>query len=381
MLQLFLTAIISFIVAFMAIPVIIHIADKKKLYDIPDERKLHNHSIASLGGIGIFLAVVFSCLVSIDFQYHSEFQYFLAAMFIMFFIGLKDDIIELSAFKKFVAQIVAASLVIYLGNIRIESLYGIFGVYEMEPMYGIPLTYIVIILIINAYNLIDGIDGLAGGLGLMATMLLGTYFYFVDLMPYAILSFSMSAALMAFLIFNVQPARIFMGDSGALLLGLVLSILTLKFINVASNPLAAVHLASAASIGVTILLIPLVDTIRVFSIRILHGQSPFTPDRNHIHHILLDKGLSHSSITLVCVSSNIIMIACTYFAKGFNNTFLLSFVLLFSFTVIKLLNIGSSHRKYIIQNDVVVGYKGEKTASKVIDLSTKTHAPVENRKG
>ncbi len=377
--QLLVTAIISFIVAFLAIPVIIHIADKKKLYDIPDERKLHKHTIASLGGIGVFIAIVFSCLVSADFQSFPEFQYFFASMFIIFFIGLRDDIIALSAFKKFVAQIIAAGIIIHFGGIRIESLYGLFGVDELVPMYSIPLTYITMILVINAFNLIDGIDGLAGGLGLMVSLLLGTYFGFAGLAAYAALSFSLSAALLAFLIFNFHPAKIFMGDCGSLLVGLICSVLVLKFINTASSPAAVLPIPSATVIGISLILIPLVDTIRVFSIRILKGRSPFSPDRNHIHHILLDKGLSHSAITLICVSVNITVIAAVYFAKGSNDTLMLITMFAFSFVIIGLLYSTLSRRKLVMQRQIISDLQAKRATSKVIDLSTKQ--PLEKVQG
>ncbi|GAB3412912.1 MraY family glycosyltransferase [Niabella aquatica] len=356
-----------------------HIADKKKLYDIPDERKLHKHTIASLGGVGVFIAVVFSCLVSVDFQSFPEFQYFFASIFIIFFIGLKDDIIALSAFKKFVAQIIAAGIIIHFGGIRIESLYGIFGVNELAPVYSVPLTYITMILVINAFNLIDGIDGLAGGLGLMVSLLLGTYFYIAGLTSYAILSFSLSAALLAFLIFNFHPAKIFMGDCGSLLIGLILSVLVLKFINTASSPSAVLPVASAAVIGISLLLIPLVDTIRVFSIRILKGRSPFSPDRNHIHHILLDKGFSHSGITLICVSANIAIIAAVYFARKLDSTFLLITVFGFSFITIGTLYSTLSRRKLVVQRQIISHLQAKKATSKVIDLSTKQ--PIEKVQG
>jgi UDP-GlcNAc:undecaprenyl-phosphate GlcNAc-1-phosphate transferase len=381
MLQILITAIISFIVAFLAIPVIILIADKKKLYDIPDERKLHKHTIASLGGVGVFIALTFSSLLNISFLENPEFQYFFAALFIMFFIGLKDDIIALSAFKKFIVQIIAAAIIIHLGGIRIESLYGFLGIETLEPMYGIPLTYIVIVLLVNAFNLIDGIDGLAGGLGLMVTLLLGTYFYLAALPAYAMFSFALSAALLAFLIFNFHPAKIFMGDSGSLLIGMVASILVLKFVSVASNPSAVLPISSAAAIGVSILLIPLADTIRVFAIRILKGRSPFSPDRNHIHHILLDKGLNHSSIVLVCVSANIIIIGAVYFGRAMGNTLLLLSVFGLTFLTMGVLYITLPRRKLVLQRQIISSLKAKKANSRVIDLSTKQHIPIEKVQG
>lgn len=381
MLQILITAIISFIVAFLAIPVIILIADKKKLYDIPDERKLHTHTIASLGGVGLFIAITFSSLLNISFLDNPEFQYFFAALFIIFFIGLKDDIIALSAFKKFIVQIIAAAIVIHLGGIHVDSLYGIFGVEGLEPMYGTPLTYIIIVLLVNAFNLIDGIDGLAGGLGLMVTLLLGTYFYLGGLPAYAMFSFSLSAALLAFLIFNFHPAKIFMGDSGSLLIGMVASILVLKFVSVASNPASVLPISSAAAIGVAILLVPLADTIRVFAIRILKGRSPFSPDRNHIHHILLDKGLNHSSIVLVCVSANIIIITAVYFGRALGNTTLLLATFATIFLSMGVLYLTLPRRKLVLQRQIISSLKAKKANSRVIDLTSKQPIPIEKVQG
>lgn len=383
MLEILVTAIISFIVAFLAMPVVILIADRKKLYDVPDERKLHTHAIASLGGIGIFLGFFFACIVSINIPLHPEFQYFLAAAFIIFFIGLKDDLVLLSATKKFIAQIVAAAVIIHLGGIKIESFYGIAGFGALDSMITIPLSYITIILIINAYNLIDGIDGLAGSLGLMASLLLGTYFYFSGMYDFAAFSYALSAALLAFLIFNYHPAKIFMGDSGSLLIGMVSSILVLKFINVASSPGASLPIASAVALGISILIVPLVDTLRVFSIRIVKGRSPFSPDRNHVHHLLLDRGFSHSTVTLICVSANIVLIMGTYLARSLGNTALITGLFLVSFGIMGYLFFTLPRRKMVIHRQYIINKQREemKSRSKVIDLTTKEEIAIENVKG
>ena len=382
MLEILITAIISFIVAFIAIPVVILIADKKKLYDIPDERKLHTHAIASLGGIGIFLGFIFSTLLSINFAQHTDFQYFYASAFIIFFIGLKDDIIALSATKKFVAQIIAAAIIIHLGGIKIESLYGIAGINELPDTYGTPLTYVTIILIINAYNLIDGIDGLAGSLGLMASLLLGTYFYFAGMYAYSAFSLALSGSLMAFLIFNYHPAKIFMGDSGSLLIGMTLSILVLKFISVASVPTAAFPVESAVGVGIAILIVPLVDTIRVFSIRMLKGRSPFSPDRNHIHHLLIDRDFGHSSVTFICVVSNIILISIAYSFRFLGNFIVVSILFALAFVIMGLLYFTLPKRKMVIHRQYVLNQKrNEKHTSKVINLNTKEAIPTEKIQG
>ena len=306
---------ISFAITFLAIPVIITVAERKKLFDIPDERKIHQSPIPSLGGLGIFAGFILACLIAIPFHLASEFQYFFAAAFVIFFLGLKDDILVISPIKKFIGQVLAAFLIIYKGNIQIRSMHGFLGIYELPEMFSLLLTYLTIIVIINSFNLIDGIDGLAGSLGLMAATVFGFYFLQVDMPTYSILAFSLAGSLAAFLIFNFQPAKVFMGDTGSLLIGLINAILVVKFINVANSAEVPYPIVAAPAIGFAILVIPLLDTLRVFAIRIFHRRSPFSPDRNHVHHLLLDKGLSHRNITLTLVSINLLIIVGAYLAR------------------------------------------------------------------
>ena len=319
MFDILLPAGFSFAITFFTIPVIINIAKQKKLFDIPDERKIHTSQIAPLGGVAIFAGVVLSTLVALTFSQATEFQYFIAAALVIFFLGLKDDILVISPLKKLVGQVLAASLIIHKGGIQLKSLHGFLGLQELPEGMGLLLTYFTIIIIINAFNLIDGVDGLAGSLGLMVALIFGSYFFAIGLMPYAILSFSLASALAAFLIFNFQPARIFMGDSGSLLVGMISAILAVKFINVAPGN-AVMPLTSSPALGFSILLIPLLDTLRVFGIRVLNGKSPFYPDRNHIHHILLNKNLSHQSITLIIVCTSLLFVGIAYSALSLGNT-------------------------------------------------------------
>ncbi|HMC84519.1 MAG TPA: MraY family glycosyltransferase, partial [Chitinophagaceae bacterium] len=301
MFDILLCISIAFSITYLSIPVIIFVAKSKKLYDVPDARKIHDTPIPSLGGLGIFAGFVMASLTVISFAQAADFQYFFAAFFVIFFLGLKDDILDISPIKKFIGQVLAAFLIIYKGNIQIQSMHGFLGINQLPPMVSILFTYLTVIVIINSFNLIDGVDGLAASLALMAVILFGTYFYLVDMQAYAILAFATAGSLVAFLIFNFQPAKIFMGDTGSLLLGLVNAILVIKFIDVANMPNVKVPIAAAPAVGFAILMIPLLDTLRVFGIRIGHRRSPFSPDRNHIHHILLDRGLSHSTITITLV--------------------------------------------------------------------------------
>ena len=318
-----LSVAISFTIVFLAIPVIITVAERKKLFDIPDERKVHKTPIPSLGGLGIFAGFIIACLLAIHFQTSPEFQYFLAATIVIFFLGLKDDILVISPVKKFIGQVLAAFLIIYKGGIQIKSMHGFLGIYELPEMFSLLLTYFTVIVIVNSFNLIDGVDGLAGSLGLMTTIVFGIYFLQVNMVAYSVLSFSLAGSLLAFLIFNFQPAKIFMGDTGSMLVGLVNSILVVKFINVAEVANVNIPILAAPAIGFAILMVPLLDTLRVFAIRMIHRRSPFSPDRNHVHHLLLDRGLSHKTITLTLVAINVVCIAATFMARSLGCTWLI----------------------------------------------------------
>jgi UDP-N-acetylmuramyl pentapeptide phosphotransferase/UDP-N-acetylglucosamine-1-phosphate transferase len=334
MFDVLLSIAISFAVTFLAIPAVINVADLKKLFDMPDARKVHHSPITPLGGIGIFAGFIFGCLLTLHFNQYADLQYFIAACFVVFFLGLKDDILIISPVKKFIGQVLAAFIIIYYGNIQIRSMHGFLGVYQLPEMFSLLLTYFAVIVVINSFNLIDGVDGLAGSLGLLSTTVLGIYFLYVGLSPYAVLAFSLAGSLLAFLIFNFQPAKIFMGDTGSLLIGTVNAILVIKFINVANTSDIKFPIAASPAVGFTILMIPLLDTLRVFGIRILHRRSPFSPDRNHIHHLLLDRGFSHRAITLTLVAVNFLTIALVFLARSQNCTFLILGVFLLFFTMI-----------------------------------------------
>jgi UDP-GlcNAc:undecaprenyl-phosphate/decaprenyl-phosphate GlcNAc-1-phosphate transferase len=325
---------ISFTITFLAIPVIINVAEMKKLFDMPDARKIHQVAITPLGGIGIFAGFVFGCLLTINFKDSSEFQYFIAAGMVIFFLGLKDDILVLTPIKKFIGQVLAAFLIIYYGRVQIRSMHGFFGIHELPEMFSLLISYFSVIVIINSFNLIDGVDGLAGTLGLMSSALFGIYFMYAGMEPYFVLAFSLCGSLLAFLIFNFQPAKIFMGDTGSLLIGVVNAILVLKFIDPGNGPESMNTIVSSPAIGFTILMIPLLDTLRVFAIRIFKRRSPFSPDRNHIHHLLLDRGLSHRTITLLLVAINASMVVFVYMARSLGCTILIFSVIALFFTFI-----------------------------------------------
>ncbi len=357
MFDVILSVAISFTITFLAIPVIINVAEMKKLFDVPDARKIHQTPITPLGGIAIFAGFVFGCLLTIRFKDSFEFQYFIAATFVIFFLGLKDDILVISPIKKFIGQVLAAFLIIYDGRIQIRSMHGFLGIYELPEMFSLLITYFAVIVIINSFNLIDGVDGLAGSLGLMSAAIFGIYFLNVNMPSYYVLAFSLCGSLLAFLIFNFQPAKIFMGDTGSLLIGSINAILVIKFINVANTTDVSYPITSSPAIGFTILMIPLLDTLRVFSIRIFKRRSPFSPDRNHIHHLLLDRGLSHRAITLLLVSLNLVLIALVYVGRSLGCTILISSVIAIFFIFIAAVYYTSKPRLMVAKTSTVENVK------------------------
>jgi UDP-GlcNAc:undecaprenyl-phosphate GlcNAc-1-phosphate transferase len=350
---------------------VLQIAEQKKLFDVPDNRKIHARPVVSLGGVGIFGGFLLASLLSISEYSNPEFQYFFAAALVIFFLGLKDDLIVLSAFKKIIGQLIAASILIHLGGIKLTSLHGLFGLQEVPEAFGLAMSYLTIIVVINSFNLIDGVDGLASTLGLLTTMIFGAYFFAADQLSYSLLAFSMCGSLLAFLIFNHHPAKIFMGDSGSLMIGLVNAILAIKFINIADAPGAIVPVASPVAIAFAILMVPLFDTLRVFGMRISKGRSPFTPDRNHIHHLMLNRGLNHTSITFFCLLINVLFIVLAYSGKSLGSNYLLAIMLTTSFTGIGLLYYRRpTSRRFIVAKHLDEAVNAEfKPASKIVPLT------------
>ena len=257
-------------------------------------------------------------------------------------------------------------------------MHGIFGFEEVSEGFGLALSYLTIIVVINSFNLIDGIDGLASSLGILAMLIFGSYFFGIGQQAYALLAFSMAGSLVAFIIFNHHPAKIFMGDSGSLMIGLVNAILVIKFINVASDPSVSFSIPSAAVVGFSILIVPLLDTFRVFSIRIINGRSPFTPDRNHIHHLLLERGLGHAAVTATCVGINMGFIILAWLGKSLGPSYLLLTILVLSFIGVGILYYYRRRRPAMVIAKSINGATELKTTSKVVTLTQETAVADQN---
>ena len=230
--------------------------------------------------------------------------------------GVKDDITDVSVFKKFFVQVLASGIVLFIADIRISSFQGLFGVYELEPGISYAFSFLVILCITNAINLIDGLDGLAGTIVVIVSLSFGVYFFLLNDLPYAYVSFALSGAVIGFLRYNLIDARVFMGDTGSLVSGFIIAILAIHFIELNT-------IQSAPAIAVGILFIPIFDTLRVFAKRVYNGISPFRPDRNHAHHNLLDFGMSHLQVVILMGVLNIVIIVFVINFTSLGNTILL----------------------------------------------------------
>lgn len=321
--EILLAGVLAFAICLLITPFLIKLLRRLKAIDSGGGRKIHKGAVPTMGGLGIFVAVMATMLIfctSIDF--HVNVHYIVGAISLMFLLGFTDDAINLRASRKLLIMIIGATLV-YMADIRIRSLYGFFGIYDIPDIASYLITVFTIIVIINAYNLIDGIDGLAGGLGVTTLACFTVWFILTGRLFGAIMCVSFTGALIAFLRYNWSPARIFMGDTGSLMIGMTCAICTLIFINANDampdgDPLKFKGFVAA---GVTFVAYPMYDTLRVFIIRILNHRSPFSPDTQHTHHYLLRLGYNHGKVTCTILLCNIICMlvfwSISYFVSSY----------------------------------------------------------------
>lgn len=365
---LLLNLVICFVLAamlvFFSIPTIIGISREKKLYDVPNSRKVNTNVVPTLGGVAIFMGFIIAVTVS-SYQYpFIEFRYILTALTIMLFVGLKDDLMDISASSKFIGEFVAATIVCILGNIRFTDLHGLLGIHGLNPFFSISLSLLFIAFIINAINLIDGIDGLASGIGIVASATLGTWFYVSGNIDYSLMSFALVGALCSFFLYNVfgKSNKIFMGDTGSLILGLILSVLIIRFneLNIVGGKPG--YVASSPSISLGIVIVPVIDTLRVMMLRIIHGRSPFKADRNHIHHKLLDLHFTHLQATLTLVGANLLFTVASFSLQniGMHTLMLINVVIGFSLAFMPAIILKHRSRKMIVTGEEPILTQEEK---------------------
>lgn len=327
-LQLILSFLMAFFLVLISIPVIVTISKEKHLYDEPNERRINKTVIPNLGGVAFFIGVSIATLLSLHQLEFIDFRYIQASLIILFFIGIKDDILIISPRKKFIAQVLCALILIVPGGIRFTHLHGILGLEQIDYALSIFISLLAIVSIINAVNLVDGIDGLAASIGIFSSIIFGIKFLITGNDAYAILSFAIVGSLLAFLWFNVWGStnKIFLGDTGSLILGLLIAIQVIKY-NEFALTTTPQEIAFSPIFSLAILATPLADMIRVFTIRILKGKSPFAPDLGHIHHRLLKLGFKHFTSTIIIVMTNGFIIALA-FAFRFLNKHLLMIMLI-----------------------------------------------------
>ncbi|NVJ87078.1 MAG: undecaprenyl/decaprenyl-phosphate alpha-N-acetylglucosaminyl 1-phosphate transferase [Algoriphagus sp.] len=318
----------SFSVGFLVMPVVIKLLRKARIGDHPGGRKIHKKFIPSMGGIGFFVAAAVTIAIW-GWQFPlPDIRYLLGAISLIFFVGLRDDLVELKASHKLLGQLVAVVLVIVMGDVRIRDFHGFLGIGELNLFFSYTFSAFVLLVLTNAFNLIDGLDGLAGTTGLLVSGLLGAWFWFQGLNSFAVLSLSFFGGTLAFLIFNWHPAKIFMGDTGSLTLGFTLGVLVIAFMeyNAALPENSTLRVEPTFSTGIAFMIFPLYDMARVFTRRIRRGQGPMTPDKSHVHHFLLRMGLRHDSVTLILVGVQLVVIGVAFSLKNYSDHIVLPII-------------------------------------------------------
>lgn len=333
--QYFLFSIIlafswALFIALFSIPPIISIAHKKGILDVPNDRTVHSTLIPRMGGLAIFAGFISAVSIFADFTNKYEgLQQLIAGSIVIFFIGLKDDIIPVSAFKKFFVQLLATGIIMFMGGIRVHSFHGFLYVYEISDQFSYVLTFFVIVGITNAVNLIDGLDGLAGSIIVVISCSFGYFFYEAGSV-FAVVAFSLAGAVIGFLKFNIKKAKIFMGDTGSLICGFIISVMSIKYLELDTN------YEYSPAIAISILVLPIFDTLRVFVMRMFKGKSPFSPDKTHLHHRLLDCGFSQLTVVLIMIAINVgvIALAIIMMPMGVNKSILSITILLLTLMIV-----------------------------------------------
>ena len=335
--KLILGFLFSFLITYFSIPVIIKISRIKNLMDEPGERSSHLRKIPNLGGVAIFFSLGV-CAPIFAYELFDRYKFLFASFIILFFVGVMDDIMVLRAYKKLLAQILVSALVVVGSDVRIRSLFGLFGIDEINYFVSVIVSILTFIILINAFNLIDGIDGLAGSYTMLTSALFGVSFYRLGEVnaPLVVLCAILIAASFGFLIYNLSNKRntkIFMGDTGSMILGFLLAFTGISFIEIfiAKRDEVFYHLQSAPVVAIAILILPIIDTLTVIITRLYHKKSIFSADKNHIHHKMLNLGLTHRRCTAYIIVYYLFIILAAYFLRHINVNNLLIIIILLGF--------------------------------------------------
>ena len=334
----YLKVVLSFLITYVANPTKIKISRRKNLMYELGKRSSHERKIPNLGGIAMFFSIAV-CASIFAYQLFDLYKFLFASLVILLYVGVMDDIVVMRAYKKLLAQIVVAALLVIGSDVRIRSLFGVFGVYELNYFLSVIFSIVTFIILVNAYNLIDGIDGLAGIYGVICFSLFGISYYRLGEYnyPLVILSTTIIGTVIGFLYYNLsdRSKKIFMGDTGSMLLGFLLTFTSICFMDIfiVKKVQGAVfyHLNTAPVIAIAIMILPIVDTLNVIIIRLAEKRSPFDADKNHIHHKLLKLGITHKRATLYIISYYLFIVIISYFLRHVEVNLLLIIILLLGF--------------------------------------------------
>ncbi len=298
--------LMSFFSSVLFTPVLIWLAKKYQLVDKPNERKVHTTAIPTLGGIAIVGSLLLSFL-GVLYGFHMfELNLFFALVALLTFIGVVDDMLDISAKFRLLVQLGIGFVLCWYG-FRIESLFGFLGIYELSLPFQYGVTILFVSLFINAFNFIDGINGLAGGIGLINALYFALLFYLLGNGAFTLLALALAGAIGGFLVFNVNNAKIFMGDTGSTVIGLSLSVMAIKLFMVSSTGVEAA-ISNMHILVLGICLVPIFDIIRTVLLRLKNKKSPFHADKTHIHHLLLKTKLNHLEASLILYIANLVLI-------------------------------------------------------------------------
>ena len=321
------TIIIPFFTALLLVgwihPRLVKIALLKNIVDNPDARKLQRTPVPVLGGVAVFFGVVIAigCMSSVVDC--SGLPVVIMAMMAMLYTGTMDDILSLSPGLRFVIEIVVVLLLIFVGGYCIDDFHGLWNIGRFSYWCAVPLTVVAAVGIINAINLVDGVNGLSSGYCIMACLIFGTLFFVAGEAPMTILAAVSVGALIPFFLHNVfgKTSKMFIGDGGTLVMGVVMSVFVIAILQNGSRVAAYVNPnVGLVPFTLAVLSVPVFDTLRVMSTRILKGTSPFRPDKTHLHHMFIDLGCSHVATTLAILGVNMFVVLCWWAleASGFS---------------------------------------------------------------
>lgn len=298
----------------------------RNFVDKPNKRSSHTGCVPNIGGIVVFLAFLCSFVLFARFGVGNEFQYVILGSVLIFLVGIYDDLLEISPRKKVKGEMLGVLVLIVGGGFYLSDLQGLFGFYEISPWFGIPLTFIGLVGLINAINLIDGIDGLCSGIALMDCIFFGSWFYGCGHIEYALLCGVLSASIIPFFIINLfgKRSKMFMGDSGALMVGFLLGVMAIKFCDTEGGMAGICGVKAAPAMVFTVLAIPILDTLRLFASRWMRGNSPFSPDKRHLHHKFLTiyNGV-HRKATFTILTLNLVFIVLGIMGRNWPNEVLI----------------------------------------------------------